>query len=529
MGGRTMKNERGFAIIELMITMLILVLVVQAFAVFMRNVGDKNLGYRDKAFATQKAVQMLEELRAVVAGETGATSVAGLDDYDDTKYYRFTLTTDAQANEPWDYISGSDPLSANRVVEGQYKFVRKVIIQKVPNDPSVRKVWVRVFYADENSGPDPSSVARPRDMALPPLAEVFSIVQTVGTAAPPTQVMDVFLVAIENIPGWWVRPAELRPMVASALNNLQARNPGLQIRERWIRRLAYGRDPEYSPEITLNPVPSEDPGAYSRTYIYPGWTAYDDGSHHFYLDPYWMKGRVHVRNDPSSTSSSDFSGSVTDAMWLNQNYSMADQWNHAVRYPEELAIYNRLSQDSQNPPEISLRMLQEGMNAGDPKYLNSIVLNLHGELVPVVPLRNYSDPAKDPAWFYRGSSPRAFRAVSHFEQLHFDTATEEVAFRVYAYNAEPAGSVEGDQVDITLFLPNVRAENIERIERVLGDSSQAYHWQDVTASLDRVNLPSGLAGAYEVDEITPAGSSPGLRIRLLGVSTTARECVGCTP
>jgi hypothetical protein len=75
----------------------------------------------------------------------------------------------------------------------------------------------------------------------------------------------------------------------------------------------------------------------------------------------------------------------------------------------------------------------------------------------------------------------------------------------------------------------VQADNIARIERMVGDSNRAYHWQDVTASLDPLNLPSGLAGSYSVDSFSPQGGSPGLRIQLYGVSTTARECVGCTP
>ena len=427
------QNQRGYAIIELMITMLILVLVVQGFQVFMNNIQTKNLGYRDRAYATQKAVQMLEELRSVVSGEAGSNSVAVLDDYDDTKYYRYTLTTDTSVTAAaQDHLTGVHPLSDNPVGSDGYKYVRKVIVKKVLNDPTVRKVWVRVFYAADNAGSSALSNCEPRDISLPPLAEVFTVVQTIGNSSPPTQVMDVFLIAIENIPGWWVRPADLRPMVASALNNLQARNPGLRIRERWIRRMSYGRDSEYSPEINNETVSSTSAGAFDKAYVYPGWVPYDDGQNHFYLDPYWMEGRVQVSGSSGSKS-----------MWINQNYAMADQWNHARRWNDELTMYNQLAGPSTKNPEISLRMLQEGMASGDIAYRNSIILNLHGELVPIVPLRNYSDAAKDPELFYSGGTSKAYRAVSHFDQLHYTTASEDPTLHVYAYNAHAAGSVEG--------------------------------------------------------------------------------------
>src|SRR5690606_38590731 len=65
--------------------------------------------------------------------------------------------------------------------------------------------------------------------------------------------------------------------------------------------------------------------------------------------------------------------------------------------------------------------------------------NLHGELLPAPPLRNYSDPAKLPSY------QPFVRVVTHPEELRTQrpgsggTETEDVRLRVYAYATDPAG------------------------------------------------------------------------------------------
>ena len=62
-----------------------------------------------------------------------------------------------------------------------------------------------------------------------------------------TQVYDMYLVDIENVPGWWSDPNVLREILQSTIDFIKNNNPGLEIRPHWIRRLAYGRDPYYMP------------------------------------------------------------------------------------------------------------------------------------------------------------------------------------------------------------------------------------------------------------------------------------------
>ena len=47
-----------------------------------------------------------------------------------------------------------------------------------------------------------------------------------GSAFPPTQVYDLYLIALESVPGWWVFMEAVVPFVESAISELEARNPG---------------------------------------------------------------------------------------------------------------------------------------------------------------------------------------------------------------------------------------------------------------------------------------------------------------
>src|SRR5690606_27700293 len=74
-------------------------------------------------------------------------------------------------------------------------------------------------------------------------AALSSVVNSVGSAFPSTQVFDLYLLAVENIPGWWVFMEAMVPFVESAVTDLQSRNPGLSLRTHWITKASYGRNP----------------------------------------------------------------------------------------------------------------------------------------------------------------------------------------------------------------------------------------------------------------------------------------------
>ena len=66
------------------------------------------------------------------------------------------------------------------------------------------------------------------------MAEVSSVIRTVGDAYPTTQVYDVYLLALENVPGWWVYMDAIQPFIEATFTDLESRNPGLEFRTHWI-------------------------------------------------------------------------------------------------------------------------------------------------------------------------------------------------------------------------------------------------------------------------------------------------------
>lgn len=545
------RSQRGQSAIEVLIAATVLAIAAQAVTLLIRLSAKQSVMNRDKAFATEKAIQMMEEIRNQVS--SNAVEVAVLDNqYADDYYpgtgripkYKFTLTTNAAVRQPpgvsppSDAETGEDPLSANPIRANGYAFVRHIDIRANTLDANVRQVWVRVYEAAPNSGTASDSSAYPpaamaKDPAKPPLAEVFGMVHSLGAANRPSQVMDLYLIALENVPGWWSRTSNLIPLMQSSLVSLQARNPGLKIRSHWIRRMSFGRDLEYTPE-TNSAKSATVTAAFTQTYVYPGMVNYDDGQDFYYL-PSWFQGRIIL------------DGTLTQ----NMRYPIADQFNHAMRYPDEVTLYNTMSKVAanagQDPPEISYRMLLELMANNSTEVRNAIIINLHGEMVPVVPLRNYSDPAKDPAWYYteRVAAPysktaRAFRAVTHPERLYYSTTIAghgDPAVNVYAFDALPPATDYSDPIDvITLFVPGADLGNLKQVEWVEGNSINAYYRNIENASnwnnsgTEIYDGPTSLSTAsnFVADEYTPAGRSigQGLRIRLYGVTPTARAYNG---
>ena len=66
-------------------------------------------------------------------------------------------------------------------------------------------------------------------------------------AYPTTQVFDLYLIAVENIPGWWVFMDSIRPFVESTITDLETRNPGLEVRTHWVTKASFGRNQVYRP------------------------------------------------------------------------------------------------------------------------------------------------------------------------------------------------------------------------------------------------------------------------------------------
>ena len=123
-----------------------------------------------------------------------------------------------------------------------------------------------------------------------------------------------------------------------------------------------------------------------------------------------------------------------DAANNPQPYAIADQYNNAMRYYDELALFQARKRANVNE-EMTWRLLMDDMYMNPQNYVNALIINLHGELMPFAPTRNYSDAAKSPGQTF-APDLRSMRAVVHSEQLRYTNA-DAVTLRVYTYLADP--------------------------------------------------------------------------------------------
>ncbi|MDD4004041.1 MAG: prepilin-type N-terminal cleavage/methylation domain-containing protein [Elusimicrobiaceae bacterium] len=433
-----MTGKRGLTLIEIMLATLIMGLVVVGLLNVQYLLSHKSGEQNEYAFANQKAMQMLEELRSLVAGSED-NDVAVLDDYDNGTSYSSILTTDRSVSDP------ANPLSGNVRKNNAWKYIRRINVLKMPEEAYSRKVFVRVYK---------NSVSNPGSPEVK-LAETMTVLKTIKGDFVPTQVIDVFLVAIGNVPGWWSSMSSIRSAYESVLQDIQSRNPGFEVRTHWVTRLSYGRDPYYTPYI--NEETRSDAAAMPYVYFYPGLIPDQYDSDYTYYSSDFINERLNADGALANSST----------------YSVCDQYNHAMRYPEEEAIYNGLvaaaGSAGSSAPEPSLRMLLEKLNSASAPYKNAVLINLHGELLPVPPMRNYSDAAKDPADY------PYYRVVTHPEQIRYNAA-EDVVLRVYPYVTEPA-RVSSSAVlpSITIRLPDVAlSESDVTAVSIDGNATSAY-------------------------------------------------------
>jgi len=439
---KILKNRSGFTLVEVIIATLILAIATFSLVEIQTFMSRQSVAIKEKTFANQKAMQLMEELRSLVAGAE-KTDVSVLDDYDDGSQYSNILTTDKTVSRP------EAPLSGNTAACGGWKYKRQISVVKLAEEPYARRVYVRLYR---------ETCAGETDK----LAEAMSVLKTIKSEYEPTQVMDVYIIAIENVPGWWSALSTMRPIFDSVMQDLQTRNPGLEIRAHWITRMAFGRDKLYRPYI--NSAAKTNAQAMPWIYFYPGRTEKSDGNDFFFYDPDLFQAKMNIDGEQTNASS----------------YALADKFNHAVRYPEEVELYNSMVADAEaagtTPPEISLRMLLEKLNSGDLPYKNILLINLHGELLPLPPMRNYSDAAKDP------ENHPDYRVVTHPQQLKYDYG-DEVKLMVYPYMINPDSYASTLTLSsMTILMDSyVGSANIS-VDKIEGNGSVAYTRTTLAAS-----------------------------------------------
>lgn len=432
----------GFSLVEVLVSMTIVTLCLLALLNVRYFIGRQSVNTKGKTFATQKILQMMEELRSLIV-IADASSINVLDDFDDGTAYKTILTTNQDVTNPGDALSG------NILAPNGWKYLRQITVRRLPNEPLARRVYIKVYLASASNPNQPEAS----------LAETVSILKTIRSEFEPSQVMDVYVLALENVPGWWSAMSTIKPMFNSVIQDLQTRNPGLELRTHWITKLASaGRDRYYTPFI--NYANYADAAPINWVYYYPGLLD-QSGSDFYYYTMNNMGAKINV------------DGAVVNA----GSYAIADQYNHGVRYPEETG-------------ELTLRRFLEEINdpATSSQYQNCLVVDLHGELLPLPPMRNYSDAAKDPASYSQ------YRVVTHPEQLYYVSGSS-VTLRVYSYVTDYPNSVNSFAHNLelshaTVFFPNDAISSADiSIKKMDGDAVTNYEW---------INAVEGAAADYTV-------------------------------
>lgn len=344
-----MMTKRGMTLIEVLIAAMILATVLTGMAMFQTVALKQSSKEKDRAFAMQKGLQIMEEVLAFQV-TVGTDPTLGVDTLSDGENYQFRLTIDPRVSDPKMALSG------NAADRDGYRFVRQISVDPVPNEKSARRVTVQVFYSDGGANPQPLSGKNA-------LASVVNIVKAGSVKSQPTQVYDLFVIGIENVSG---NRYTLEQMIVNTLDQVKANNPGLDFRMHYVRRLAYGRDPNYAP-------------AFNTAGLLYNYSGYNPS----YLGGQQIKGGGRINAIAKGNSTAHY-------YEQQANYAFADQFNNAVRYPEEQDKYYTTG------GEISLRMLLEEMSVG--RLKNAILMNMHEETIPMPPMRNYSDAAKVPRY-----------------------------------------------------------------------------------------------------------------------------------
>ena len=465
--GMNGRRQRGMTLLEMLFAVALLGASMMAAAYFVSAATHTTKHNKDKDFATQKAISILEEMKSVVEINNGGQDVTLLDDYDDGITYSPVLTIETGITDP------THPTSGNSKGAHGWRFQRQISVQKFQslqaND--VRLVNVRILGNTDGKAHL--------------LAETASVIRTIADEFPPTQVYDVYLLAMENVPGWWVYMSNLIPFVGNAVQDLQSRNPGLEIRTHWIRTLAYGRDREYTPYMNRDSASTVD---IDWAYFYPATMPSGSAVNTYYV-PTGMRAQINI------------DGTVQNGYNATSNpapYALADHFNHAMRLEDERALFNtRVALGLEDPDSPTFRLLLEDMYTNPENFRNSIIINVHGELFPFPPFRNYSDAAKDP------ENRPGVRVVTHPEKLRFNNG-EDLKMRVYAYKTDPSSGTDVLDTPISVFLPNIAP----------------------TATIDVAEIEGGVGGAaYQItnnDVVDDGGTDMWFEIEAFGGGTVLR-------
>src|ERR1700677_101091 len=130
-------NQKGYTLIEMAIATLILGIMSTTVILSNRFVNKQAVQNQDHTFATEKAIQMYEELRALVNGNE-RLGVGVLDNYSNYSLFDTVLTTDKNVDTGSASANPGDPISGNIKTDGNWRYIRQIEVNLVANDPYAR-------------------------------------------------------------------------------------------------------------------------------------------------------------------------------------------------------------------------------------------------------------------------------------------------------------------------------------------------------------------------------------------------------
>lgn len=386
----------------------------------------------NRGFAYRKAAAMLAEIqRGISGGEFEDAS--DLEALADGSTYNPRLSTlvdeNGQALAADHLMSGNVPQPGMN--PGIWAWSRRVEVTGIADRPDLRHLRINVYRRDQLG--NWHSLAH------------LSWIAALSTA--PFQRIkeyDLYVLAIDSMPSNWMSLGAARVALENAVAELENTENGLRLRLHWITKSGYGRDSLYAPFVNR----SSDAHANAPfAYWYPG-NSVDPGSGEDLYDPEFFAARIRTE----SGFENDY-----DAFENSEPFALADQFNHCLRLPEALDLFQRrLAIGLEKESEPPLQLLIEDLAADPDRYRNAIFLNLHGSALPMPPLRNYSDAAKDPQ-NHSGvrivTHPAFLRTPRDPNQDSNHSDSREVEFRVYAYKTDPSTGPTVLTDPITIQIP----------------------------------------------------------------------------
>lgn len=462
---------RNFTVVEVLIAAAIMAIILASVARFTAMETKTTERTTDRIFALQKAIQILNEVKTFL--ETSGEDAEILDSLNDGANNTSKFLTIQDISTP------DDPISENVKVrpgttDTSWRYSRRITVAMFGNSNSkdVRQVKVQIFKTSDTNTDTYE------------LAEIWAVLRTSAVSNfPATQVYDVYCIAIENVPGWWVYMNNLIPQAQNAINDVQSRVPGLELRTHWITKMGYGRDRFYAPYINIE---NESRNSIPNPYFYPAVMPAGSATAEYYV-PSLMRGLM--RSDLSADAlypNRPYLNTYNDNLdpppgqrydeynpYNKYPYSLADTYNNCMRYHDAIQFWEKRNEDMQvkwrynhpdtneAPPnnELTYRLLLDDLYLHPEKYKNALFINLHGELIPTPPIRNFSDPAFCPPRSAEADSEikenhssgtldlSGVRVVTHPENMRFDD-NESPRLRVYSFLQDPGTSyAAGDRLD----------------------------------------------------------------------------------